>query len=173
MRVKVIGFFLLLALAAAGVAQSSPGADWTRYSSEQGKFSMLVPGQPEQNSSVEKGVVLHTFKLLVRPRLYIVIYSDYPESDTKVEITQRLQAERDGFIKGLSDARLISERQFTFKRNSEDLPALEFTSETSNVNYKCVVILDRARVYFLGTGALKGVDSTAEMERFLGSFKLL
>jgi hypothetical protein len=170
MRVKFTVPLLLLALAAAAIAQ---GADWNKYSDEPGKFSMLLPGQPEQSSSTEKGVVLHTFKLIVRPRLYMVIYSDYPEADAKLETTHRLQAERDGFIKGISDGRLISERQFTFKRNSEDLPALEFASETSKVNYKCVVILDGTRVYFLGTGALKGVDSTAEMERFLGSFKLL
>src|SRR6185437_775801 len=173
MRAKFIGPCLLLALAVAAVAQSSSGADWSKYSSEPGKFSTLMPGHPEEGSSTDKGVVLHTFKLLVRPRLYMVVYSDYPEADAKLETTHRLQAERDGFIKGISGGRLISERQFTFKRNSEDLPALEFTSETSNVNYKCVVILDGTRVYFLGTGALKGVDSTAEMERFLGSFKLL
>jgi hypothetical protein len=53
-----------------------------------------------------------------------------------------------------------------------ELPALEFTSESSSGNYKCIVIIDGARVYLVGFGSAKGSDSAIQMDRFLGSFTL-
>jgi hypothetical protein len=158
-------------LAVAGRTQSSDSG-WSKYSNDAGKFSMLVPGTPEESSSTEKGVILHTFKVLQRPRLYLVIYSDYPDVDLELKTSTRLAAERDGFIKGLSNGKLVSEREITFKRGNTELPALEFTAETDNVNYKSLVVLDGRRVYFACAGSIKGNDSTSEFERFLGSFTL-
>jgi hypothetical protein len=158
-------------LAVAGRTQSSDSG-WSKYSNDAGKFSMLVPGTPEESSSTEKGVILHTFKVLQRPRLYLVIYSDYPDADLELKTSTRLAAERDGFIKGLTNGKLISEREITFKRGNTELPALEFTAETDNVNYKSLVVLDGRRVYFACAGSIKGNDSTSEFERFLGSFTL-
>jgi hypothetical protein len=162
---------MVLMFALAGWAQSG-GAGWSRYSSDAGKFSMLVPGTPDETSSTAKGVLLHTFKVLQRPRLYLVIYSDYPDADLELKTSARLDAERDGFIKGLTNGKLVSEREITFKRGDAELPALEFTAETDNVNYKSVVVLDGRRVYFACAGSIKGNDSTSEFERFLGSFTL-
>lgn len=163
--------YLVLMFALAGWAQSG-NAGWSKYTNDSGKFSMLVPATPEETSSTAKGVLLHTFKVLQRPRLYLVIYSDYPDADLELKTSTRLAAERDGFIKGLTDGKLVSEREITFKRGNTDLPALEFTAETETVNYKSVVVLDGHRVYFACAGSIKGNDSTSEFERFLGSFTL-
>lgn len=162
---------MVLMFALAGWAQSGD-AGWSKYSNDAGKFSMLVPGTPVESSSTEKGVLLHTFKVLQRPRLYLVIYSDYPDADLELKPSTRLDAERDGFLKGLSNGKLVSEREITFKRGDTELPALEFTAETDSVNYKSVVVLDGHRVYFACAGSIKGNDSTSEFERFLGSFTL-
>jgi len=171
MHRKSLTIGILLALGIAAWAQA--GTDgWSKYSNNPGKFSVLLPGQPDESSDTEKGVLLHTIKVIQRPRMYMVIYSDYPDADLQMETSARLKAERDGFLKGVSDGKLISEREFKFKRGSTELPALEFTSETANVTYKSLVILDGRRVYFVCTGAIKGNDSTAEFERFLGSFTL-
>lgn len=168
---RSVVFCFLLLFATAAWSQSGE-AGWTKYSSEAGKFSMKVPGTPEESSSTSKGVLLHTFKVLQRPRLYLVIYSDYPDADLELKTSNRLDAERDGFIKGLTNGKLISEREITFKRGNTELPALEFTAETETVNYKSVVVLDGRRVYFACAGSIKGTDSTSEFERFLGSFTL-
>jgi hypothetical protein len=162
---------LVLMFALGGWAQSGDGG-WSKYSNDAGKFSMLVPGTPVESSSTAKGVLLHTFKVLQRPRLYLVIYSDYPDADLELKASTRLEAERDGFLKGLSNGKLVSEREITFKRGDTELPALEFTAETDSVNYKSVVVLDGHRVYFACAGSIKGNDSTSEFERFLGSFTL-
>jgi hypothetical protein len=171
MRRKPFAVCVLLVLGIAAWAQNG-GDGWSRYSNEGGKFSVLVPAQLEEGSKTEKGVLLHTFQVVQAPRMYMVLYSDYPEADLKVETPERLKAERDGFLKGTSDGKLISEREFKFKRGSTELPALEFTSESPKAIYKVMVILDGQRVYFVGTGGLKGNDSTREFERFLGSFSL-
>jgi hypothetical protein len=171
MRRKLFAVCILLALGIAALAQNG-GDDWSKYSNEGGKFSVLVPAQPEEGSKTEKGVLLHTFQIIQSPRMYMVLYSDYPEADLKVETSARLRAERDGFLKGTSDGKLISEREFKFRKGSTELPALEFSSETPKAIYKILVILDGQRVYFVGTGGLKGNDSTREFERFLGSFAL-
>ena len=171
MRKKLLIVCLLL-LGTISWGQSGENAGWSRYSHDGGKFSVMLPAAPEESSSTEKGVLLHTFKIIQRPRMYMVIYSDYPNADLKLEISTRLKAERDGFLNGVSDGKLISEREFKFKRGNTELPALEFTSETSNVTYKSLVILDERRVYFVCAGSVKGNDSTSQFERFLGSFTL-
>lgn len=168
---RSVVFSFLLLFSAAAWAQAGE-AGWKKYSSEAGKFSMRVPGTPDESASTEKGVMLHTFKVLQRPRLYLVIYSDYPDADLELKTSSRLASERDGFIKGLTNGKLVSEREITFKRGNTDLPALEFTAETESVNYKSVVVLDGRRVYFACAGSIKGNDSTGEFERFLGSFTL-
>ena len=171
MRRKPFAVCILLALGIAAWAQNG-GEGWSRYSNDGGKFSVMVPTQPQEGSKTEKGVLLHTFQMVQPPRLFIVLYSDYPEADLRLETSVRLRAERDGFLKGISEGKLVSEREFKFMRGSTELPALEFTSEAPKVNYKTMVILDGQRVYFICAGGLKGNDSTREFERFLGSFAL-
>ncbi len=172
MRRTYFASFLLLLFAITALCQTTDAPAWSKYSNDAGKFSVMLPGQPEEKSSTENGVVLNTFKVLQRPRLYMVIYSDYPDADLKLETRERLNAERDGFLKNITDGKLISEREFKFKRGSTDLPALEFTAETPNINYKGLIVLDGRRVYFVCAGAIKGNDSTTQFEKFLGSFTL-
>lgn len=169
---KKLFIVCLLVLGTISRSQSGDNAGWSKYSNDGGKFSVMMPAAPEESSSTDKGVLLHTFKILQRPRVYMVIYSDYPDADLKLDTPTRLKAERDGFLKGVDDGKLISEREFKFKRGDTELPALEFTSETGNVTYKSLIILDQRRVYFVCAGSVKGNDSTSQFERFLGSFTL-
>jgi hypothetical protein len=172
MRKKRFVICMLMALAAISWSQSGGNAEWSKYSNDGGKFSVMLPTTPEESSSTDKGVLLHTFKVIQRPRMYMVIYSDYPDADLKLETSTRLKAEQNGFLNGMKNGKLVSERELKFKRGNTELPALEFTSETSNVTYKSLVILDQRRVYFVCAGSVKGNDSTAQFERFLGSFIL-
>jgi hypothetical protein len=164
---------LLLSIIFAVAAQAQTSTDgWNKFTSDAGKFSALFPGQPEEGAPAEKGIVLHTFRVVARPRIYMVLYSDYPDADLTLDTKTRLRAERDGFIKGAAEGKLIAEREFKFKRGSTELPALEFASEGDGINYKSIVIIDGRRVYFVCAGGLKGSDSTSQIERFLGSFEL-
>jgi hypothetical protein len=133
MRKKLLAVCALMALAAMGWGQSGGNAGWSKYSNDGGKFSVMLPATPDESSSAEKGILLHTFQVIQRPRMYMVIYSDYPDADLKLETSTRLKAERDGFLKGVSDGKVVSEREFKSKRGNTELPALEFTSETNNL----------------------------------------
>ena len=172
MRKAILGICILLAVHAPVWAQSGGDAGWTKYSNGPGRFSVMLPGTPEEGSTTEKGILLHTFKVIQRPRMYMVIYSDYPDADLKLETSVRLAAERDGFVKQVADGKLISQREFKFKRGSADLPALEFTTGSQNITFKSLVILDERRVYFVCAGSVNGNDSTSQFERFLGTFTL-
>ena len=170
MRKKILVVCLLL-IGTVGRSQSGGNAGWSKYSNDGGKFSVVMPAAPEESSSSEKGVLLHTFKIIQRPRMYMVIYSDYPDADLKLEISTRLKAERDGFLSGVSDENSFPNVNLS-SRGDTELPALEFTSETNTVTYKSLVILDERRVYFVCAGSVKGNDLTSQFERFLGSFTL-
>jgi hypothetical protein len=169
----IIAAILGGALAAAGLAQSGD-AGWVKFSSAEGRFSILFPAKPEESSSTEKGVVLHRFLVAQPPVMYMALYTDYPQDVEGLSPTVRLQAERDGLLKGLKGGKLISEEPFKFKRGNTDLPALRFSAESADRSdhFKCIVVLDGARAYFLGVGNFKGSDTTTQVERFLGSFKL-
>ena len=171
MRSRIWGICVLLAFTMAVRAQSGGGEGWSTYSNDAGKFSIMLPAAPAEGSTTEKGVLLHTFQVVQKPRIYMVLYSDYPDADLTLETATRLKLEKDGFLRGLSGS-LVSEREFKFKRGATELPAMDFTAETNSAIYKCVVVIDSHRVYFIGAGSIKGNDSTKEFERFLGSFSL-
>src|SRR3954468_6314566 len=99
MRTKLAISLLVIGVAAWSQTAGEPA--WTKYSHDGGKFSVTLPGQPEENSKSQNGVQLHTFQLVQRPRMYMVIYSDYPEGDLKLETSRRLRLEQEGFLKGI------------------------------------------------------------------------
>lgn len=164
---------LFVLLVSSLLAQSGGSGDWSKYSSPEGKFSVLLPGEPKHSTSTENGAVLNNFELLQSPLIYMIVFSDYPSATLEKPIDVRLNAERDSFVKGLS-ANVQSEKRFKFQKGSHELPALQFVSDSAkpNANFKCVVVLDGTRVYFIGVGSLKGYDSTVQMDKFLDSFKL-
>ena len=173
MRTRLSGICVLVLFTAGLWAQTGAAAGWSIYSNDAGRFSVLLPAAPQEGSSTEKGVLLHSFQVVQKPRMYMVVYSDYPEADLRLETPARLKAEMNGFLTGINGT-LVSQREFKFKRGTAELPAVEFTAETSTPNaiYKCIVVLDSQRVYLLGAASIKGNDSTSEFERFLGSFTL-
>lgn len=169
---RILGWSVWLWVIAAGLAQTAGDPGWVKYSNQEGKFSALFPVQPQESSTTEKGVVVHLIQVMQRPRAYMVVYSVYTPADLLMEMSARLKAEREGFLKGIDNGQLVSEREFKFKRGSQELPALEFTAEGPKVNYKCIVIIDGVRVYLVGFGSVKGNDSAVPMARFLESFTL-
>ena len=78
MRMKVAGVFVLFCLISVSFGQTGSDGGWTRFTSQAGKFSVLLPAQPHEDSATEKGVLLHTFTVLDRPRMFMMLYSDYP-----------------------------------------------------------------------------------------------
>ncbi len=167
-RIAVVAVWAFL-LSSAFAQQ--PNSGWIRYSNDPGRFSVLLPTSPEEGTSEEKNVTLHTFTLKQTGIIYLIVFSDYPDADLKLDMDTRLAGERDAFLKTLN-ATLISEKRFTASRGAAQIPATEFTADNPSGTFKCKVFIDGRRMYMLGIGNRKGVDSAAEAARFLDSFQL-
>ncbi len=161
--------FVLLALAGAVVAQ--PGA----YPSEEGKYSVRFPGPPkvtEQTAKTAIGELKVTVAVFANAdgNVFMVSFTDFPESATKPANHATLLAGiRDG-VKGNTGKLVGNEKSLTFGPNK--LPSREFVvdKDKSKQRIKFRVILRDNRVYQLaviGTPDFAGgKDATAFLESF-------
>ena len=78
-----------------------------------------------------------------------------------------LEANRDNFVKGIN-ATLVSSR----RTNIDGYSALEFTAETADRIFKSRVYLVGRRPYQIVIGSPKGLDDSANVNRFFNSFKV-
>jgi len=100
--------FALLALAADGAAAQ----DWTAFSSAEGRFSILMPGNPTKGTvAVRAGdavVTAHVFTALSRSIDLMVGYGDFPSPQHDPE--KIFDATRDGSLGGVHGTLLSEEK---------------------------------------------------------------
>jgi hypothetical protein len=160
--------FALVVLAGSVVAQ--PGA----YSSDEGRYSVRFPGPPkvtEQTAKTALGELKVTVAVFANSdgHTFIVSFTDFPESATKLAShATLLDGIRDG-VKGSGGKLIAEEKKLTFGPNK--LPSREFVVEKDKKQrVKCRVILRDNRVYQLaviGTAAFTGgKDATSFLESF-------
>lgn len=164
---------LLVLLCLFGVGQAQTHQDgWIKYVDEDGKFTVLLPAEPEKSSEDVKGVLVHGLQVTKIPVVCILAYSDYPAVNPDMDAA--LRAERDSFNKPLEGS-VISEKKFKFRKaNGTDIPAMEFTAESAklNSNFRVRILIDGKRVYVVAIGSLKTSDTEAEFDRYIDSFTL-
>lgn len=171
MTAKLWTLFVLLCLLCVAQAQTHQD-EWTKYSDEDGRFSVMLPAQPEQTSESEKGVVVHGLRVIKAPLVCIIAYSDYPSVGSDIDVA--LNAERDSFIKPV-EASIVSEKRFKYRKaGGGEVPALEFTAESAKLasNFKVRIFIDGNRVYVVGIGSKKSEDTAREFDRYINSFTL-
>ena len=78
-----------------------------------------------------------------------------------------IAANRDNFVKGV-EARVTSEHPITLG----DSPGIEFTAESEQATFKSRVYVVGQRPYMIIAATLKGLENSANVERFLASFQL-
>ena len=142
------------------------------FRSEEGRFSVLMPGVPEDDQvkvtpSEQGPYTTHMIVLKQPPRnVFLVGWVDYDPSfnfNRKAEI----EMNRDNFVRGLK-ATLLTSRHLTI----DGYPALEFTAETEGRIFTSRVYLVGRRPYQLVIGSPKGVDDSVNVNRFFNSFKV-
>ena len=143
---------------------------WTRFASEEGRFSVLMPEIPtdktETVNSAHGPYTTHLFIVKDTVNVYLIGWVDYAPSfdfDKRAE----LEANRDNFVKGIN-ATLISTRPTIIDSYS----AIEFTAETAERVFKSRVYMVGRRPYQIVIGSPKGMDHSADVSRFLNSFKV-
>ena len=143
---------------------------WTKFTSEEGRFSVLVPGTPEgkvETTPSEHGPYTTHLFILRNPRnVFLIGYVDYDPS-FNFNRQAELEMNRDNFVKGL-EATLLTTKLLTI----DGYQALEFTAETSERVFRSRVYMVGRRPYQLVIGSPKNVDESAAIDRFFSSFKV-
>ena len=147
---------------------AAPG--WTKFTSEEGRFSVLMPGTPEdkvETTPSDHGPYTTHLLILRQPRnVFLIGWVDYDPSFNFNRQTE-LEMNRDNFVKGVN-ARLIETRATRI----DGYPALEFTAENANRIFRSRVYMVGRRPYQLVIGSPKGIDDTVNINRFFNSFKI-
>ena len=164
---KLFVVCLLLVMGTAGWGQSSGADAWSKYSNAAGRFSVLLPGIPDE---VTKPGPVYSFRLRQPTRLFLVMYSDFTESELKQTPSVSLAGLKESFLRTF-DCKLISEREFKFRHTGMDLPALDFNCKSGSATFTVRIILNGRRFYGLVAG-IKSSASSDDVRRFLSSFSM-
>jgi hypothetical protein len=166
MRSRFFAFSLVLLAAAAGQA-SAQTTLWTKFSSSEGRFAVLMPGQPlreEQSKDTRAGkVVMRFFTVGSEKGLFIVAYADYQIGEAR----QELNANRDSFLKGMK-ATLVSESDIKLREN----PGREIRAERDQLSIRSRIYLVGKRYYQLIAITPATLPGSLEADKFLTSFEL-
>jgi len=143
---------------------------WAQFSSENGRFSVLMPEIPQEKTettdSAHGPYTTHLFVVRDTQSVYLIGWVDYDPS-FNFNRQAELEANRDNFVKGIS-ATLLNTRPTVIDGYS----GLEFTAETADRTFKSRVFLVGRRPYQIVIGSPKGFDDTALTNRFFNSFKV-
>lgn len=151
-------------------ANTPDSSGWVKFSSPEGRFSVLMPEIPEDKTetvdSAHGPYTTHLFIVKDPPNVYLIGWVDYDPS-FNFNRQAELEANRDNFVKGIT-ATLISTRPTVI----DGFSAIEFTAETTDRVFKSRVLMVGRRPYQIVIGSPKGVDDTANVTRFFNSFKV-
>ena len=169
MRKIFIAFGLLICFTAATAhAQQPQAAQWPRFSSPEGRFSILLPGRPlreDQTKETPVGrVEMHIFTSRTEGGIYVVAYADYAFGDAKRE----LDANRDSFLKGMK-ATLLSESDINIKGH----PGREVNAWREQLTIRTRMYLVGRRYYQMFVIVPTAQAVREDTERFFNSFELV
>ena len=154
---------------ATNTPNPNPNA-WAKFTSEEGRFSVFMPGTPKdqvQTTPSEFGpYTTRLYRLIQPPHVFLIGYVDYDPS-FRFDRQAELAANRDQFVKNLK-ATLVESRNLTI----DGYTALEFTAEIPERIFKSRVYIVGRRPYLIVLGSPKGVDNSFALNRFFNSFKI-
>lgn len=152
------------------VAADPNDAGWVRFTSEFGRFSVLMPEIPtdktETTPSEHGPYTTHLFVVRDTQNVYLIGWVDYDPS-FNFNKQSELAANRDNFVKGIK-ATLLSTRPLVI----DGYQALEFVAETADRIFKSRVYMVGRRPYQIVIGYPKEQEDTLTINRFFNSFKI-
>ena len=144
-------------------------AGWIRHSSTAGRFSILMPAEPnveeEPVDTAAGKLINHIFLVQKGSATFYISYADYPQNDADPQ--RVLDGVRDGGINSIKGT-LVSEKTITHK----SYPGREFQVSTQGELYMSRIFLINNRLYLMFVVAPVGQLTDAEVNRFLTSFDL-
>ena len=151
-------------------APSEDNGGWVKFTSDMGRFSVLMPVTPEEKIDTtpsEHGpYTTHLFVVRHDVNVYLIGWVDYDPS-FNFNRQSELAANRDNFVKGIK-ATLVSTRPMTL----DGYQAIEFVAETSDRTFKSRVYMVGRRPYQIVIGYPKDQEDPLSVNRFFNSFKV-
>jgi hypothetical protein len=162
-------FIIALFICAACVSEAfTQAASWTKYSSPEGRFSVMMPVEPmrEEQAKETRGekVVMRFFTAGSEKGIFIVAYADYRMGGIK----QELDANRDSFLRGMK-ATLVSESDIKLREN----PGREIRAERDGLNIRSRIFIVGTRYYQVVAITPATFPGNLDADKFLNSFELL
>jgi hypothetical protein len=143
---------------------------WTKFTSDEGRFSVVMPGVPEDKVETKPSdhgpYTTRLFILRNQEHVFLIGYVDYDPS-FNFNLQAELEMNRDNFIKGLG-VTLLTTRSLKIDGYS----VLEFTAEGPQKIFTSRVYMVGRRPYQLVIGSPKGADDSVNINRFFNSFKV-
>jgi hypothetical protein len=164
---------ILVVAAVLGLGFQTAPAGWLKFTSDEGRFSVLMPGpDAPRDQAVTKtdpkvgAYTAHLFAKKAEKGLFVAVWVDYAPS-VNLDVQGEINANRDNFLKGVK-ARLTSERAITLDGHR----GLEFTAESDQAVFKSRVYVVGKRPYQLIAVTYKGFDDAEHVNAFFSSFQL-
>ncbi|HKS26179.1 MAG TPA: hypothetical protein VJS44_00095 [Pyrinomonadaceae bacterium] len=164
-RFFIITILLCAAYASEALAQTPP---WTKFSSPEGRFSVLMPASPLREEQAKQTptekVVMRFFTAGSDKGVFIVAYADYRMAGVK----QELDANRDSFLRGMK-ATLVSESDIKLGEN----PGREIRAARDRLSIRSRIFLVGSRYYQVIAITNANLPGNLEADKFLNSFELV
>lgn len=180
MACRLLLIAVILTTMFAGCSSQKPAPlEWKNFSHADGRFSVMMPGTPEQSSydmPIPSGTMKFISSMVDLPdqaKVFAVIYVDYPPGPADGdEVTAHKVIEK--YVAGAAKKRK-AEMQQNSKIKLGNYPGQEylFTIPENGDKSMWRLCFVQNRLYQLFfTWSPKRGDSSAEAERFLNSFKV-
>ncbi|HKS10870.1 MAG TPA: hypothetical protein VJS13_15075 [Pyrinomonadaceae bacterium] len=143
---------------------------WLTFTSEPGRFTVLLPGTPvDKTETVESEpgpYISHLYRLVDQEKVYLIAWVDY-DPQFKFHGQSELEANRNWFVKDMN-ATLMNTRSLRV----DDYQVLEFRADTAEKTYFSRVYIVGRRPYQITIGYPKGDDDQEIVDKFFNSFKV-
>lgn len=168
---KTVTALTLLLLATAFVRGHQAGDGWAKFTSTDGRFSVLLPGKPEENKDTQNSpygpYTVYLFTAKGTGEIFLVGWVDY-DPKFRFDNQKELEANRDNFAKGVN-AKVLETTPVKLGVN----PGIEFTAESAEAFFRSRVYIVGRRPYQLIAVRAKGGQDSPNVERFFSSFEVI
>jgi hypothetical protein len=151
-------------------------AAWKAFTSEAGRFSVLLPRTPRQTTqTVDTGVGAvdeHAFTVMHGSITYLVSYGDYPQNVLARNPQAALDAFGDGAVASM-EGKLLSERAISTNGHLGRELEIRLADDSGAAIVRLRIYVVGNRLYTVYTLAPEERASSPNVEKFLDSFKLV
>jgi hypothetical protein len=138
--------------------------DFKEFSSSEGKFTILMPADPEKKTQTVMGMTVVMYGKNVNKGAYAVGYADIP-AGRPISLPGAVQG-----IAGSHDGKVLSENDYTIEGSTGKEFEIETGKPKGYVSGRVILINNRFyQMFAMGTNARL---ASSDVQKFLNSFKL-